>query len=141
MEIVEKQAKAILGDEELQTGGYRIYTTLDPVLQKAAEEGLRKRLLEVETRKGYAHPTYSAFDIEFKKWRRDAREGGDAPKPPARRLTLTLPILGAAGLRVILAVGATKHRLVERILGRGSPAQPLCHLPVPGSLVALLDQP
>lgn len=63
----------------------------------------------------------------------------DAPKPPARRLTLTLPTLNAAGLRVILAVGTTKHRLVERILGRGSLAQPLCHLPVPGSLVALLD--
>lgn len=82
MEIVERQAKAILGEEELDKGGYRIHTTLDTVLQKAAEEGLRKRLFEVETRKGYEHPTYSKFDVEFKKWRRELREGGEAQKPP-----------------------------------------------------------
>lgn len=42
------------------TGGFRIYTTLDPVLQRAANVALRDGLLELERRTGYKHPTYDA---------------------------------------------------------------------------------
>ena len=40
------------------SGGYHIYTTLDPVLQRAANTALREGLLELERRTGYNHPTY-----------------------------------------------------------------------------------
>lgn len=39
-------------------GGYRIYTTLDPVLQRAANGALSAGLLELEARNGYKHPVY-----------------------------------------------------------------------------------
>ncbi|GMV09538.1 MAG: penicillin-binding protein [Gemmatimonadota bacterium] len=40
-------------------GGYRIQTTLDPVIQLAANEALREGTAEVEARPGYRHPTYA----------------------------------------------------------------------------------
>jgi penicillin-binding protein 1A len=44
----------------VSTGGYRIYTTLDPALQRAAVQALAKGTAEVERRPGYRHPTYAS---------------------------------------------------------------------------------
>jgi 1A family penicillin-binding protein len=41
------------------TGGYRIYTTLDPVLQRAAVDALVDGTDRVEARANYRHPTYA----------------------------------------------------------------------------------
>ncbi|MBV6522220.1 MAG: Penicillin-binding protein 2D [Gemmatimonadaceae bacterium] len=40
------------------TGGYRIHTTLDPSLQRAANVALSEGLLELEGRAGYRNPKY-----------------------------------------------------------------------------------
>ena len=42
------------------TGGYKVYTTLDPALQRAAVEALVDGTAKVEERKGYKHPTFAA---------------------------------------------------------------------------------
>jgi 1A family penicillin-binding protein len=52
------------------TGGYKVYTTLDPALQRAATEALVDGAAKVEQRKGYKHPTFAAA-----KDKRDALEG------------------------------------------------------------------
>lgn len=39
-------------------GGYRIYTTLDPALQRAAVDALVSGIAAAEQRPGYNHPTY-----------------------------------------------------------------------------------
>jgi penicillin-binding protein 1A len=52
------------------TGGYKVYTTLDPALQRAAADALVDGTAKVEQRKGYAHPTFAAA-----KDKRDALEG------------------------------------------------------------------
>jgi 1A family penicillin-binding protein len=44
----------------VSTGGYRIYTTLDPALQRAAVQALADGTAEVERRPGYRHPTYAS---------------------------------------------------------------------------------
>jgi penicillin-binding protein 1A len=44
----------------VSTGGYRIYTTLDPALQRAAVQALAEGTAEVERRPGYRHPTYAS---------------------------------------------------------------------------------
>jgi penicillin-binding protein 1A len=41
------------------TGGYRIYTTLDPLLQRMAVEALVEGTARVEARPGYRHMTYA----------------------------------------------------------------------------------
>ena len=40
-------------------GGYRIYTSLDPVLQNAATSALLEETAAVESQPDYAHPKYS----------------------------------------------------------------------------------
>ena len=41
-------------------GGFRIYTTLDPALQRAAVQALADGTAEVERRPGYRNPTYAS---------------------------------------------------------------------------------
>ena len=41
-------------------GGYRVTTTLDPVIQRAADEALRQGLVDVEARPGYSHATFAS---------------------------------------------------------------------------------
>ncbi len=45
---------------DIGEGGYRVHTTLDPVIQRAANDALREGTAEVEARAGYAHPTYGS---------------------------------------------------------------------------------
>ncbi len=40
-------------------GGFRINTTLDPIIQRAANDALREGTAELESRPGYRHPTYA----------------------------------------------------------------------------------
>jgi len=40
-------------------GGYRIYTSLDPVLQNAATSALLEETASIESQPGYAHPKYA----------------------------------------------------------------------------------
>ncbi|HEU5175781.1 MAG TPA: PBP1A family penicillin-binding protein [Gemmatimonadaceae bacterium] len=42
---------------DIAAGGYRIHTTLDPVLQRSAVQALANGIVEVEARKGYRHET------------------------------------------------------------------------------------
>ncbi len=44
----------------VSTGGFRIYTTLDPTLQRAAVQALADGTAEVERRPGYHNPTYTS---------------------------------------------------------------------------------
>ncbi len=42
----------------VSSNGFRIYTTLDPTMQRAANKAMADGLLEVEERAGYKHPKY-----------------------------------------------------------------------------------
>lgn len=64
-----RQAAERLG-VNVATGGFRVYTTLDPPLQRAAVDALVEGTEAVEQRKGYKHPTFAAA-----KDKRDALEG------------------------------------------------------------------
>jgi penicillin-binding protein 1A len=44
----------------ISLGGFRIYTTLDPALQRAAVQALGDGTAEVERRPGYRNPTYAS---------------------------------------------------------------------------------
>jgi 6-phosphogluconolactonase len=57
----------------------------------------------------------------------NAARVSDSPKPPARRITLTLRILRSARYSVLLATGEAKRPALER-LARGDPALPACGL-------------
>jgi penicillin-binding protein 1A len=55
MDAVRRELDILLEDRQVEGGGLRIYTTLDPALQRAAETALEKQLQAVEGRAGYPH--------------------------------------------------------------------------------------
>ncbi len=61
MEAVREDLDALLSDDQQAEGGFRIYTTIDPELQKRAEQALEANLRKVEQRPGYSHPTRGQF--------------------------------------------------------------------------------
>jgi penicillin-binding protein 1A len=61
LEAVREDLEALLTDEQQAEGGFKIYTTIDPDLQKHAEQSLEANLRKVEQRPGYAHPTRAHF--------------------------------------------------------------------------------
>ena len=66
----------------------------------------------------------------------------DAPKPPPRRLTMTLPVLASAGRIIIAAFGPAKAQIIHDALHDGDSATPVAALlrSAPSSIV-LLDHP
>jgi 6-phosphogluconolactonase len=52
----------------------------------------------------------------------------DAPKPPSRRLTLTLPVLASAGLLIVAAFGASKAAVMREALRTNGAATPIAEL-------------
>ncbi len=67
VEAVRRELEPRFG-ELLYTGGLRIYTALDPVLQETAERSLEEHLRQIEggTYGGYRHPTYERFTAAVK---------------------------------------------------------------------------
>jgi 1A family penicillin-binding protein len=55
-ELVER-----FGEEMVWSGGLRVYTTVDPALQRAAERTLAAGLTTIETRRGFTGPTLAGY--------------------------------------------------------------------------------
>jgi penicillin-binding protein 1A len=62
---------------QVRDGGYRIHTTLDPELQRAAVTALVEGLNEIEKRPGYAHPVWANRRLS-------ASRTGDTPQDRTR---------------------------------------------------------
>jgi len=65
MGAVQDELDQILSDSQIEDGGLRIYTTIDPPLQQVAQEAVDKELQKVERQPGYTHPPRSAFTKEM----------------------------------------------------------------------------
>ena len=61
IEMIQQDLDTILGDDFTDEGGLRIYTTIDPVLQKTAQESLDAELSKIEQKPGYSHPRRADF--------------------------------------------------------------------------------
>jgi penicillin-binding protein 1A len=61
IDLIEDDLSLNLDSDQLAEGGLRVYTTLDPALQKTAEAALDAELTKVEERPGYAHPRRADF--------------------------------------------------------------------------------
>jgi penicillin-binding protein 1A len=60
VEYVRQEMQDLFGNE-LYTGGYRIFTTLDVEMQRAAELALERALTAVEARPGYPRVRYAEY--------------------------------------------------------------------------------
>jgi 6-phosphogluconolactonase len=62
-----------------------------------------------------------------------------APSPPARRISLTLPAIDAAGAAILLVAGAEKAERVAEVLSGRSPELPAARVRPAGGTLWLLD--
>ena len=110
MDYVRQQAIASLGYDRAMNGGFRIRTTLDSSMQKAAEEALRRRLDEVERRRGYANQTYEAFAAKLRE--NPLKPGASNTTPPDYLQGAVLALDNATG-GILVMVGGRDFRHSE----------------------------
>src|SRR5438045_9693496 len=67
VDYIRQQVIAAVGWDRAMNEGFRIHTTSDGEMQKAAEDSLRKTLDRAEQHPGYNHQTYAAYASTFKK--------------------------------------------------------------------------
>ena len=80
VDMIRQQVDHIVGEDRATADGYKIYTTIDPDLQKRAEQSLRDRLAAVEDHPGYDHQTWSGYAAVLREHRADEDEK-DPPAP------------------------------------------------------------
>lgn len=66
VEYIRQQVISAVGWDKAMVEGYRIHTTIDAEMQKAAEESLRAHLDRVEQTPGYEHQTHADYAARFK---------------------------------------------------------------------------
>lgn len=82
IELIRQQVIKALGFERAMNGGYRIDTTLDSDLQKAADLATREVLLQVEQQPGYSHPTFEQYRASTRKIEDAINRGNMSVKMP-----------------------------------------------------------
>src|SRR5438874_11234760 len=76
VDYIRQKVIEAVGWDRAMNEGFRIHTTIDSDLQKAAEESLRSRLDQVEKHPNYRHQTYAEYTANFRKTR-----PGASPQP------------------------------------------------------------
>jgi len=61
MDAVQRDLNLLLTPDQIDNGGLFIYTTLDPVVQKAATDAVETQLAKVERMDGFHHPLKSQY--------------------------------------------------------------------------------
>jgi penicillin-binding protein 1A len=61
MDAVQRDLSLLLTPDQIDNGGLFIYTTLDPVVQKAATDAIEKQLAKIERLPGFKHPLKSQY--------------------------------------------------------------------------------
>lgn len=67
IEYVRKYLEEKYGEETVYKGGLKVYTTLDRVMQAAAQKALQEGLRELDKRRGWRGPVEHKKDIDVKK--------------------------------------------------------------------------
>src|SRR5437868_3311039 len=78
VDYIRQKVIEAVGWDRAMNEGFRIHTTIDSDLQKAAEESLRSHLDQVEKHPDYRHQTYAEYTANFRK----SRPGSSPPPAP-----------------------------------------------------------
>ena len=72
VDYIRQKVIEAVGWNRAMNEGFRIHTTIDSDLQKAAEDSLRSNLDRAEKHPDYEHPTYAEYTANFRKARPEA---------------------------------------------------------------------
>ncbi len=56
MDAVQRALSQILTEDQMDDGGFSIYTTLDPAVQNSAQDAIEKQLTKIEHQSNFHHP-------------------------------------------------------------------------------------
>jgi 1A family penicillin-binding protein len=121
VDTIRQQVIAAVGWDRAKNEGFRIHTTIDVDLQKAAEDSLRAHLQQIEQRPDYHHQTYAQYAASFRK----AKANGKMTEQPAPEY-LQGAVIGldnATGDVLVLVGGRDfEHNQYDRALQARRPA-------------------
>jgi len=61
MDAVQRGLSLILTEDQMDDGGFSIYTTLDPSVQNAAQDALETQLSKIERQSNFRHPSKAEY--------------------------------------------------------------------------------
>lgn len=61
MDAVQRDLNTILTQDQIDNGGMFVYTTLDPVIQNAAQQALESQLTKIEHQSNFHHPLKASY--------------------------------------------------------------------------------
>src|SRR5438876_8292087 len=61
MDAVQRDLNVLLTQDQIDNGGLFIYTTLDPVVQNAAQQALETQLTKIERQRNFHHPIKATY--------------------------------------------------------------------------------
>src|SRR5437762_2750220 len=121
VDYIRQQVIAAVGWDRAINEGYRIHTTIDVDLQRAAEDSLKTHLEQVEHHPDYNHQTYAEYAASFRK----AKANGTMSEQPAPQyLQGAVMGLDNATADILVLVGGRdfEHNQYDRALQARRPA-------------------
>src|SRR5213595_2925625 len=119
VDYIRQKVIEAVGWNRAMNEGFRIHTTIDSDLQKAAEESLRSHLDQVEKHPNYRHQTYAEYTANFRK----ARPGASPPPAPDYLQGAVIVLDNASGGMLALVGGRDfEHNQYDRALQARRPA-------------------
>ncbi len=121
VDYIRQQVIAAVGWDRAINEGYRIHTTIDVDLQRAAEDSLKTHLEQVEHHPDYNHQTYADYAASFRK----AKANGTMSEQPAPEYLQGAVIgLDNATADILVLVGGRdfEHNQYDRALQARRPA-------------------
>jgi penicillin-binding protein 1A len=120
VDYIRQQVIAAVGWDRAMNEGFRIHTTIDSDLQKAAEESLRKSLTRAEQQPGYNHQTYAQYAATFKKVKPTV--GMNAPAPEYLQGAVIALDNQTGGILALIGGRDFEHNQYDRALQAKRPA-------------------
>jgi len=121
VDYIRQQVIAAVGWNRAMNEGFRIRTTIDVDLQKAAEDSLRTHLEAIEQRPDYNHQTYAAYAASFKKAKANATMS-DQPAPEYLQGAIIGLDNASGDIMVLLGGRDFEHNQYNRALQARRPA-------------------
>ncbi len=121
VDYIRQQVIAAVGWDRAMNEGFRIHTTIDSDLQKAAEDSLRKSLDEAEKHEGYNHQTYAEYAEKFKK-AKSTNTMSTQPAPEYLQGAVIALDNASAGILVLVGGRDFEHNQYDRALQSKRPA-------------------
>src|SRR6478672_4884158 len=119
VDYIRQKVIEAVGWNRAMNEGFRIHTTIDSDLQKAAEDSLRSNLDRAEKHPDYEHPTYAEYTATFRK----ARPGSSPPPVPDYLQGAVIVLDNATGGMLALVGGRDfEHNQYDRALQARRPA-------------------